>query len=104
RGDGGLPLGVQGRAAQSLVVGGRQRALGHDHQDGPGPNAGVEQAEQAGHASGGLASAGRPFQEDLALDGTLNEGALVVRKRDSCHTGGDFLSARPHRRRSHLVK
>jgi hypothetical protein len=29
-------------------------------------------------ASGGLAGAGRTFQEDLALDGAFDESALVV--------------------------
>ena len=88
--DGGdcyLPAGPHGRAAEGFVVRRGQRALGHEHQDRLGADAGVEQVEETPDSSGGLARAGRAFEEDLALDGALDERKLVVGKGERGHIG-----------------
>jgi len=86
-GDGHLPAGPHGRAAEGFVVRRGQRALGHKHQDRPGADAGVEQVEKTPDPGGGLARAGRAFEEDLALDGALDERELVVGKGERGHIG-----------------
>ena len=84
--DGHLPASADGRAAQRLVVGGGQRALGHDHQNGIGWDARFDQAQEAGHGGGRLARACGSFEEELALDGPLDEGALVVSRNKFWHS------------------
>nr|MBC8263508.1 hypothetical protein [Anaerolineales bacterium] len=46
----------------------------------PGADAGVEQVEETPDPGGGLAGAGRAFQEDFALDWVVDECELVVRQ------------------------
>ncbi len=88
--DGHLPSGCQFWAAEGFVVRRGQGALGHDHQNRPGRDARVEQVQETPHTGGGLAGAGRAFQEDLAFNGALDERTLVVGKRKWCH----FMSER----------
>jgi hypothetical protein len=62
----------------------------HDHQNRLAWDVGGEQVQETPDTGGGLASAGRAFQEDLALDGALDERELMVGKFDTFHPG-NFL-------------
>ena len=68
------------RAAERVVIRRGQRPLRRDHQDGTGRDASLEQTKEPGDACGGLARAGWTLEEDLALDGALDERELMIRK------------------------
>ena len=87
--DGGdcyLPAGPHGRAAEGFVVRRGQRALGREHQDRPGADTRVEQVEETPDTGGGLAGTGWAFQEDLVLNGALDERQLLICQRERCHS------------------
>jgi len=81
-GDGHLPASSHSRAAEGFAVRRGQRALGHEHQDRPCADAGVEQVEETPHTGGGLARAGWAFEEDLALYGAIDERELLICQRE----------------------
>jgi len=83
-------------AAEHLIVGQGECALGNQDQDLVGGHALSQQVEQPTHSKGGLARAGRPGEEHGPIAGVRSRDQVSVHPLPSfCHGPGHLFASEP---------